>query len=447
MEEVLEEYRKKKYWNLKSKEWKGRKVLWNRGKILVPEEPHLLAGVFEALHDRNLHVGEALVREALGRAHLFIPNFETHWKDYYSACGCQHARAPKQILRQGPLLVGPRYYPLSHVFVDFASLPMTDSGGKAFVGAVAIVDACSRVCQFTPVMDKTAATAVLCLERWIGTWGPPAMVHCDNGSHFTGEDFTSFLAREGIAQDPGTPHHSRGRGLVERLVGKLKSGLQRLLPQGKLLDWPKVVVELERRVNRMPHKGLAGASPFDYLILGHRQRLDILAPMSGLQGWMGTPQEEEDLALVLDSLRQVADWCGEITAVQRAIDSARVLETPKMSVGDWVLKFAAQRANSLEPMYQGPFCVTADLANLFFTVNEVLAGDALGVPVDVHVSRLLPFDRRRTTADAEHARKLPEGYHVVETVLEGPVRMDFFWSSGWALRSPSGGCRRSCVLS
>ncbi len=104
----------------------------------------------------------------------------------------------------------------------------------------------------------------------------------------------------------------------------------------------------------MPHKGLAGISPFDYLIRGHRQRLDIVAPVSGLEGWMGTPQEEEDLPAVLgcwEGLRQVVDWCGETSAVQRAIDSARVLETPRFAVGDWVLKFVAQRANSLEPMY------------------------------------------------------------------------------------------------
>ncbi len=64
--------------------------------------------------------------------------------------------------------------------------------------------------------------------------------------------------------------------------------------------------------------------------------------------------------------------------------------------------------------------MTADLGNSFFTVCEVLAGDALGTPVDLHASRILAFDWRRTTADAEHARMLPEGYHVVEAVLDGP---------------------------
>ena len=117
---------------------------------------------------------------------------------------------------------------------------------------------------------------------------------------------------------------------------------------------------------------------------------------------------------------QVANWCGEISAVQRTILTAKALAAPTFKVGDWVLRFVAERANSLEPMYQGPFAVTADLRNGFYTVCEVLAGDALGKPVDAHVSRLIAFDRRRTTADAEHARKLPEGYYVVEDILDGP---------------------------
>jgi hypothetical protein len=135
---------------------------------------------------------------------------------------------------------------------------------------------------------------------------------------------------------------------------------------------------------------------------------------------MGTEQEEEDLLMALQALRQVADWCGEISAVQRTIVTAKALAAPKFKVGDWVLKFVAERANSLESLYQGPFCVTADLRNGFYTVNEVLAGDALGNAVAAHVSRLLAFDKRRTSADAEHARKLPQGYYVVEDILEGP---------------------------
>ena len=87
--------------------------------------------------------------------------------------------------------------------------------------------ACSRVCQFTEVRDFTCKTAVKALERWTRTWGVPAMVHSDNGSHFTGQEFLKHLTKLGVAFDPGTPEHPRARGLVERLVRKCKEGLQR----------------------------------------------------------------------------------------------------------------------------------------------------------------------------------------------------------------------------
>jgi transposase InsO family protein len=124
------------------------------------------------------------------------------------------------------------------------------------------------------VEDKTALTAVASLQNWINHWGRPVMVHCDNGSHFTGSGFTEFLSRTNIAFDPGTAYHPEGRGLVERLVGKLKGGLQRLLPQGKLLLWPTILSELELLVNQAPHKALGGISPYDYLLRGHRHRED-----------------------------------------------------------------------------------------------------------------------------------------------------------------------------
>lgn len=238
--------------------------------------------------------------------------------------------APGQVQGHGPLILTPRQWPLAHVYMDFASLPMTDRGGKEFVGAVIIVDAASRVCQFTAVEDKKAATAVACLKKWINHWGMPVMVHCDNGSHFTGGDFTQFLADMNIAQDPGTPYHSRGRGIVERLVKKLKNGAQRLIPQGKLDSWPVFIDELERMVNRMPHKALGGEAPFDYLIRGHRQRGERFVVKEGrvfdnwtfsLPGVQPTPQREEDLALMLDSLRAIADSCSEVTSLKEAMYS------------------------------------------------------------------------------------------------------------------------------
>jgi hypothetical protein len=205
--------------------------------------------------------------------------------------------------------------------------------------------------------------------------------------------------------------------MVERLVGKLKAGLVRLLPQGRLLEWPEVMGDLEHRVNRMPHKGLSGISPFDYLILGHRQRSDILHP---LRAGVDTPQSLEDLILVLESLRDIADWCGEIDSLKRVWRSETEYKKFPGKVGDLVLRFVSSRENSLEPFYQGPFRITQADGSGFYTVCELLANDALGVPVEVHASRLIMFDGSRTSGSAEHARKLDAETHVVEEIMAGP---------------------------
>jgi len=357
-------YLEHKGWKMEEKEWAGRKVLFAKGRVVIPEEKQLMEELFKVMHDDNLHVGKELVAETLARARWFVPNFYTHFEAYYASCSCQHARAPKQLQKHGALLVGPRSFPLAHVMMDFASLPVTEDDGETYVGVLVAVDTCSRVCQFTPVKDLTAATATKALERWISTFDFPAAVHTDGGPHFTAGEFKESLAHHGIAQGVGTPHHPRGRGIVERLIGKAKQGIVSILPQGKLRNWPKVLVDLERRLNRMPHKGLAGYSPWDYLFKGHRDRptgapnpSNDSNPYYSVEGglYVMSPQAEEDLGHALDSLRSVADWCGEINSFKRAVASVDTLVAFKGKVGDMVLKFVAVRDNSLEPLYQGPF--------------------------------------------------------------------------------------------
>ena len=419
----------------------GKDVWFVRGRVLVPEDQQLLGDIFRVVHDDNLHAGEGVVLDCLRRACLFVPNFGRHFGAYYSSCECQHARAPKQLQKQGAFLLGPRYYVLSHVSMDFMSLPITERGGKTFVGALLLVDQCSRVCQVTAVKDMTGKTAVDGLERWFGTWGVPVMVLCDGGPHFTGGDVGAFLQKCGVLLDVGTPHHPRGRGLVERHVRKVKDGLARLLPQGKLLEWPRVMNELERKLNMLPHSGLGGVSPFDYLIRGHKDRhvvgREFEVGTYGLAAVMKTVQDEENLGLVLDSLRQVADWCGEIGSLKRSVASQQEYVEFKGVVGDLVLKYVAFRQNSLEPMYQGPYKITEAYGSDFFKVQEWLAGGALGDPVDVHASRLILFDGSRTSGTAEHARKLPEGYYVVESILDGPNEKGQFQVKWFGVDNPT----------
>jgi len=72
----------------------------------------------------------------------------------------------------------------------------------------------------------------------------------------------------------------------------------------------------------------------------------------------------------------------------------------------------------------------ADLSEVIAAINPSAAifdlcgrfrGDAReGPPLELHPSRMWPFDHTYTTAAAEHARRLPLGMSVVEGILEGP---------------------------
>ena len=44
----------------------------------------------------------------------------------------------------------------------------------------------------------------------------------------------------------------------------------------------------------------------------------------------------------------------------------------------------------------------------------------MGPPLELHSSRMWPFNHSRTSADLEHERRLPPGEIIVEGVLEGP---------------------------
>ncbi len=71
----------------------------------------------------------------LSKHGLYVDKFAQLYQEFHESCKCQHARVPVQ----GPREVGgftptPRFPPLTHVAMDFASLPTSTEETGGFVG-------------------------------------------------------------------------------------------------------------------------------------------------------------------------------------------------------------------------------------------------------------------------------------------------------------------------
>ena len=405
----------------------GHTLLLVGGLLYVPPGAEAVRNMIfdRVLHcDGTLHAGLAKARVLVRKHGLYIGgNFDDLYQAFYSSCKCQHARVPAAKREVGTLVPTPRFQALEHVYADMLSLPMSSAG---HVGACIVVDPASRAATITPVRNLEAGSAILALKDWASRWQWPSVIHSDGGPCFDSKAFKAFAAGHGIVVDIGTPEHPRGRGQVESLVGLFKRAIKGILPQGQLDSWHEILEDLMIAYMASPQVGMGGYSPFEYLVALPPKRFGAL-----FQGPL-SPQAREDALLAVECVRGLVDCISELDAVKRAADSIPDPHMCRFVEGAWVLVYQpSHKANSLEPLYQGPYRITLREQDLtgaptgWFTVREIYAGDSEatpreGPPLELHSSRMWPFDHTRTTAAAEHARRLPLGMSVVEGILEGP---------------------------
>ena len=83
----------------------------------------------------------------------------------------------------------------------------------------------SKVSFCYALSDKTAAGVAKCVGEWIGMFGVPKIIQCDNGSEFKGV-LLILLEKYGIKIINRRPRHLQTQGLVEQANGVMKAKLR-----------------------------------------------------------------------------------------------------------------------------------------------------------------------------------------------------------------------------
>ena len=99
---------------------------------------------------------------------------------------------------------------------------------------------------------------------WIGLFGPPHILQCDNGTAFKDSVFL-LLKKYGIQVLNGRPSHPQTQSIVEKHNSTLKRKLQALIQDsGGCRHWAQALPEIVLSTNHQIHS-TTGESPYRVL--------------------------------------------------------------------------------------------------------------------------------------------------------------------------------------
>ena len=173
----------------------------------------------------------------------------------------------------------------SRIAVDYVGpLPKTSRGNQY---ALVVIDYTSRFLWVLPTRTAAASDSVRLLQRNLfDCFGYVREVVSDGGTHFTGQEFRSFLKNKHIKHIVVPPYSPQSNGAIERSNRDTKNTIRKYLDKSKT-SWDLLCNQAAFNHNNHHHDGL-NSSPY-FLFFGRQPILqaDLATPV------IETPAEED----------------------------------------------------------------------------------------------------------------------------------------------------------
>ena len=185
--------------------------------IVVPKalEIEILKGTHDSPFTGHLGVTRTLDRI---RKHFFWPNMRESVENYIRQCDiCAKRKAPAPTANNGtaPLQSLQVSEPFTFwTLVYMGPLPETHRGTKHIL---VLMDHFTKWCEAFPTPDQKASTvAKILVDRVFSRFGPPVVLHSDQGANFESTLMHEVCDVMGITKTRTTAYHPQGDGQVER---------------------------------------------------------------------------------------------------------------------------------------------------------------------------------------------------------------------------------------
>lgn len=92
-----------------------------------------------------------------------------------------------------------------------------------------LIDAATGFCFLVAASDKSSSSTIKALEHVFAvSGGVPESIRTDDAKEFTSNELRTFLEKNGVKHETGSPYNQRSNGVAERMVGRVKQQLLRM---------------------------------------------------------------------------------------------------------------------------------------------------------------------------------------------------------------------------
>ena len=175
--------------------------------------PNLHKDALSRNHDALVagHFGKEKTLERL-RCDAYWINMAKDVDDYCRHCStCQQSKL--SMPQRAPLQSIPIGQPWQMIAVDILKVPLSTNNNRYLL---VIQDYFTKRADAIPFPDQSASRITTELIKFFCTYGPPQILHSDQGRNFESAIFTQVLDAFGVHKSRTTPYHPQGDGMVER---------------------------------------------------------------------------------------------------------------------------------------------------------------------------------------------------------------------------------------
>lgn len=160
-------------------------------------------------------------------------------------------------------------HPMDRLVIDCIDMRTYTEENDDLAWILTCVDVFTLFAWAFTMSSKEANSICKGLTIVINNWGPPKILHSDNGGEFVNEAVQMICDKFNIKVKHGGPYHPQSQGRVERFNQTVEHQLAKAMHEKKTERWIDLLDDVVRQYNITVHS-TTEATPFEAMYGGRR---------------------------------------------------------------------------------------------------------------------------------------------------------------------------------